>query len=264
MSFVGRATGRAGKKAELPDGKYLSRADNLALKRGWKQFYAQPGYTELMGYRNRWLDDVLKKTACGVIRTLRERGIELFVVGQNKGQKQEINLGATQNRKSYNLAHSRLLAFMKSAAQREGILLLTTEESYTSQASFANNAPLRKYEKQAKPVARAESEYSSPEKATRTKSPGNGKNEYELGGKRSGTNRHVYRNEKSGKKPANWRRNVHADLNGAFNILRKVFAWFGFNPLLTFSYDIFWMSPKRGLVAMKNLEAGTRCPAGCA
>ena len=216
------------------------------------QFYSRTEYAALMTHRNRWLDDALKKVAAGIIRQLAQRKIELFVVGRNKGQKQGSNIGRVQNRTSHNLAHVRLINFIKNAAQTAGILVLTTEESYTSKISFANNTPLLNYEEKEQPVTRAATAHPTTNDVARTNLPGNGKKKHRFGGKRGTTKatRHVYTNEKAGNKPANWRKRVHADINGAFNILRKALPWFEFNPTLTFSYDLFWLSPKHGLSAM--------------
>jgi len=253
------------KRDKLPDGERLPRHEQAELRRETKRFYSNPEYVALMTHRNRWLDDALKKVAAGIIKQLAQRKIEVFVVGRNKGQKQGSDMGRKQNRTSHNLAHVRLINFIKNAAQTAGILVLTTEESYTSKISFANNTPLRKYEEKEQPVTREETTHTPANDVTRTNLPGNGKMEHRFGGKRGTTKdtRHVYTNVKTGKKPANWRKRVHADINGAFNILRKVLPWFKFNPTLTFSYDLFWLSPKHGLSAM-NFEAGHGSSAGCA
>ena len=62
----------------------------------------------------------------------------------------------------------------------------------------------------------------------------------------------MYRNEGTGEgKPANWRKDVHADINGAYNILRKMFGWLSFNDKLSLEYDLYWLSPKLGVTPMK-------------
>ena len=65
-------------------------------------------------------------------------------------------------------------------------------------------------------------------------------------------NRHVYRNEGHGAgKPRNWRKYVHAEMNGAYNVMRKAFEWFSFNEGLSLDYELYWLSPKLGVTPMK-------------
>ena len=88
----------------------------------------------------------------------------------------------------------------------------------------------------------------------RAKLPRSGNVMKENGGERGRKDRHVYRNEGNGKgKPANWRKYIHADINGAFNILRKIFAWFTFNESLDLDYTLYWLSPKLGITPMRLL-----------
>jgi hypothetical protein len=43
---------------------------------------------------------------------------------------------------------------------------------------------------------------------------------------------------------------VHADLNGGYNMGRKLFPWFRFGEGVTFDYVLYWLSPKLGLTPM--------------
>ncbi len=51
-----------------------------------------------------------------------------------------------------------------------------------------------------------------------------------------------------------WRK-IHADLNGAYNIVRKVFTGFGFERRLSSRYDKYWLSPRQGVVLVPACEA---------
>jgi len=220
----------------------LPQADYIRLGKLQKALYSDASYRKLVGRRDRWLNDALKKVAAGILRKLCENDIRVFVAGQNKLWKQECNLGAATNRKFLALAHGRLLGMVKAACERHGILFLATEESFTSKTSFVNNVPLRKYED-------LKSKNGNPaEELALTKSPKIGQEKQGYGGKRLAA-RNVYRNDRIEPLPQGWVHRVHADLNGAFNILRKMFAWFKFSEDTRFEYSLYWLSPQRGLAA---------------
>lgn len=78
-----------------------------------------------------------------------KHNIQYIVVGKNKLWKQEIGLGSETNRKGYNLPHARLIEILRYKAMNAGIVLLETEESYTSKTSFVTNEVLEQYNPEA-------------------------------------------------------------------------------------------------------------------
>ena len=229
----------------------LSNAEFREMKSLYREFYSHPEYIALTAKLARWSDDAFKKVAAGVIKQLRKHKIEALIVGLNKGWKNESNMGSRLNRAFHGLAHTRLFGMMRSAGEKAGILVVSTEESYTSKISFCNDTKLRNYEEEHVKQKEGCTEKEAPE---RTKLPRRGTRKKENGGQRGRKARHVYRNEGIGEgRPENWRKYVHADINGAFNILRKMFGWFTFNENLTLDYDLYWLSPKLGVAPMKFL-----------
>ena len=230
----------------------LSYPEFREMKRLYKDFYSKPEYTAMTGALARWADDAFKKAASGAIKQLESRGIEALVVGLNKGWKTEVNMGSKVNRAFHGLAHSRIFGMLRSAGEKAGILVVSTEESHTSKTSFCNNTVLRKFgDKKDNREEKSENTEGAP---ARAKLPRSGNVMKENGGERGRKDRHVYRNEGNGKgKPSNWRKYVHADINGAFNILRKIFAWFTFNESLDLDYNLYWLSPKLGITPMRLL-----------
>jgi len=223
----------------------LSNAEFREMKSLYREFYSNPEYVALTAKLARWSDDAFKKVAAGVIKQLRKHKIEALIVGLNKGWKNESNMGSRLNRAFHGLAHTRLFGMMRSAGEKAGILVVSTEESYTSKISFCNDTKLRTF---------GEEGYTEKEAPERTKLPRRGTRKKENGGQRGRKDRHVYQNEGVGEgRPENWRKYVHADINGAFNILRKMFGWFTFNENLTLDYDLYWLSPKLGVAPMKFL-----------
>ena len=141
--------------------------------------------------------------------------------------------GRAFNRRNLRVGHAQLLEQLRYKCEAAGILLVTTEESYTSKTSSALNETLRTH-------PRAQASTGSPE------SPG-----LQPGAEPSETRttplgrrqRHVF---KSPGADGAWA-SLHADLNGAYNILRKVFLHFKWHAALSARFTLLWLSPKKGL-----------------
>ncbi|MCJ8280389.1 MAG: transposase [Rivularia sp. ALOHA_DT_140] len=114
-------------------------------------------------------------------------GLGNLVIGWNKGNKQNINLGGKNNYEIVNMPSCRLIKRLKELSKEHGIKFIVTTEEYTSKASFVDDDELHQYG--AKPK------------------------EWKPSGKR--INRDEYRTKNGDI--------IHADLNAAGNILRKVF-----------------------------------------
>src|SRR6266699_4448589 len=137
--------------------------------------------------RNRRIDHYLHTVSRWVIDRLVQEEIGVLVIGKNDAWKQEVTMGKRNNQQFVQIPHVRLIQMLTYKAELVGITVLITEESYTSKASFLDRDPL--------PVR-------SPKDDT----------EYTFSGKR--VKRGLYR--------ASGKRYINADLNGAYNIVRKV------------------------------------------
>jgi putative transposase len=150
-----------------------------------------PGTTahieRLTAHRTRQIDHYLHTASRRIIDLLVAEGIGTLVIGKNPLWKQEANLGRRGNQNFVSVPHARFIDMLRYKAELVGIQVIVTEESYTSKASFLDADPLPVYD------------------ARRQESP-------VFSGKR--VKRGLYR-------AANGRR-IHADVNGAYNILRKV------------------------------------------
>jgi IS605 OrfB family transposase len=112
--------------------------------------------------------------------------IGTLIIGKNDGWKQAIGLGKRTNQNFVFVPHARFIEMLTYKAELEGIQVMVSEESYTSQASFLDGDPLLVYDPaHPAPV---------------------------FSGRR--VTRGLYR-------AADGRR-MNADVNGAYNILRKV------------------------------------------
>jgi len=165
---------------------------------------------------------------------------DVIVVGRNKRMKTERGHGTAANRAAHAFAHARLLAHLRYKAEAHGIAVVTTEESYTSKTSFVDNDELRTY-KQAKTEEDCVGEERSSEPAVA------------YSGRRSASNRtwFIRHNAGSGRLSR-----VHADVNGAFNIIRKVFAGFRYHAGLSLKFNVRRISPRLGAVAPLSCQSG--------
>ncbi len=137
--------------------------------------------------RNRRIEHYLHTASRYIIDLLVKEGIGTLVIGKNDGWKQGVEMGKRNNQNFVQIPHARFIHMLSYKAELVGITVLITEESYTSKASFLDRDPL--------PV--------------RTRNDGT---EHPFSGKRVA--RGLYR--------ASHNRFINADVNGAYNIIRKV------------------------------------------
>jgi putative transposase len=138
--------------------------------------------------RNRRVDHYLHTASKRIIDFLVEEGIGTVIIGKNPFWKQECGMGRKNNQNFVSIPHARLIDMLTYKAALVGIQVEVREESYTSQASFLDLDPIPTY----KP---------------------NDEEEHVFSGKRIGRRNRLYRT-KDGRK-------ICADVNGAYNILRK-------------------------------------------
>ncbi|HEY7350121.1 MAG TPA: transposase [Ktedonobacterales bacterium] len=136
--------------------------------------------------RTRRINHYLHTASKAIIALLVAEGIGTLVVGKNPGWKQEAELGRVTNQHFVGLPHARFIAMLEYKAKLAGIRFVLQEESYTSRTNFLDSDPIPTYD----PTRKEPSVFS---------------------GKR--IKRGLYR-AKDG-------RCLNADVNGAYNILRK-------------------------------------------
>jgi putative transposase len=140
----------------------------------------------LTNKRNRRIEHYMHTASKRVINLLVQEGIGTLVIGKNDAWKQDANLGKRNNQNFVQIPHARLIAMLTYKAELVGIRVLITEEYYTSKASFLDRDPLPAYN--------------------------HVKEKYTFSGRR--VKRGLYRASK--------KRLINADVNGAYNIIRKV------------------------------------------
>ena len=134
--------------------------------------------------RNCRVENYLHTASRRVIDWCTQHQIGILVVGHNATSKQSINLGKRNNQQIVEIPHYKLIEMLTYKALLKGIQVIMTEESYTSQSSALDGDALPKYGEK-KPVFQ---------------------------GKRVA--RGLYKTAQG--------RLLNADVNGSFNITRKV------------------------------------------
>jgi putative transposase len=138
--------------------------------------------------RNRQIDHYLHTASKRIIDFLVKEGVGTVIIGKNPLWKQEAGMGKRNNQNFVQIPHARFIDMLTYKALLVGIVVEVREESYTSKASFLDLDPIPDY----KP---------------------NDEEEHVFSGKRIGRRNRLYRT-KDGRK-------ICADVNGAYNILRK-------------------------------------------
>jgi putative transposase len=136
--------------------------------------------------RNNKVSDYLHKQSRILVNHLVSEQVATLVIGKNKGQKQDSNMGKVNNQNYTQIPHSLFINMLKYKCELEGIKVILQEESYTSKASFLNLDDIPVY--------------------------GNEPESFEFSGYRK--SRGMYKLKGSDSV-------INADVNGSYNILRK-------------------------------------------
>ncbi|WP_454737263.1 IS200/IS605 family accessory protein TnpB-related protein [Cupriavidus necator] len=245
---------QARKEALELAGETLSRRERIDLATGLKAIYTNPAYQTLRARRQRWLDDYFHKLSRGVVDLCAERGVQVIALGQNKGWKDGVEMGAQQNRRFGRAPLTRLIDMIRYKAQARGIVVVTTEESYTSKTSFVSNEPLkcREHEKPSKKKTKKKDVEASPQPRAAQADTLQAQSNAPMG-RRLKDERNTFVNHRETGRLAR----VHADVNGAFNMLRKVLKDFAYHRGLSLNYRLSRVSPRLGLTAI-YLATGRR------
>lgn len=159
----------AAAKSALPTGVYMSKNINNLYNKRESQIRNHIGFI------------------CNKLRDmLKENNVSVFVIGCNKEQKKNINIGKVNNQNFVQIPYYKLRQILKYKLEEAGVMYVEQEESYTSKASFLDSDKIPSFNKESK-------------------------KEHKFSGKR--IKRGLYKS-KDGKL-------IHADTNGSFNIMRK-------------------------------------------
>jgi putative transposase len=143
---------------------------------------------QITNKRNRQIDHYLHTASRRSVDFLIENGIGTVIIGKNPLWKQESSMGKRNNQNFVQIPHARFIDMITYKAALVGIQVEVREESYTSKASFLDFDLIPTY------------------------TP-NDEEQHIFSGKRIGRRNRLYRTKDG--------RTICADVNGAYNILRK-------------------------------------------
>lgn len=86
----------------------------------------------LYSKRENYLNDIYHKISKYIVDYLSDSGVGTLVVGLNKGWKDSINIGKSNNQAFTNISHGRLIDLLSYKCSLRGIEVIINEESYTS------------------------------------------------------------------------------------------------------------------------------------
>ena len=99
----------------------------------------------LTNKRNNKVNDYLHKSSRLIANYLVSNNINTLIVGKNKEWKQDVNIGKKNNQNFVQIPHNKLIDMLTYKCKLEGIVVIITEESYTSKCSFLDNEPIKKH-----------------------------------------------------------------------------------------------------------------------
>jgi putative transposase len=161
------------------------------LARGKDQRFTSHRLDRITTKRTRRLLHYLHTASRRIIDLLVAEGIGTLVIGKNTFWKQGVELGHKHNQEFVQIPHAKFIELLTYKAELVGITVLLTEESYTSCASFVDRDVLPTYDPTQGPEQEDKPRFS---------------------GRRDGRWYRV-----KGRAP------IHSDVNGSYNIGRKVF-----------------------------------------
>ena len=109
-------------------------------KQGLKRYYyyskQQIAITE---WRNLRIYEFCHRASKRIVDYALSNDVNTIIIGKNKGQKRSINMGKRNNQNFVGIPHAKVINMIKYKANLQGITVIMTNESYTSQTSFLDN-----------------------------------------------------------------------------------------------------------------------------
>jgi putative transposase len=93
------------------------------------------------------INDYLHKSSREIVNYCIKYKISTIIIGDNKNWKQNINIGKRNNQSFVSVPFSKLIQMISYKAEEVGIIVKTTEESYTSKIDHLANEEMKKQER---------------------------------------------------------------------------------------------------------------------
>lgn len=127
--------------------KELTKTEQKDLIKASKNIYQNTHYLNTLHKIENFKKQTLHQLSHDIIQNCINSQTQVLIIGKNLGQKQKTNMGKSNNRLFMTLPHARLIELIQYKAIQYGILVVLTEESYTSQSSFIHHDILPSYNK---------------------------------------------------------------------------------------------------------------------
>ena len=176
----------SGKPIKSRNQYYNKQREHHQKKLAKQQRFTSRKLDQITTKRHRRIQHYLHTASRRIIDLLVKEGIGTLCIGKNPLWKQEVKMGKKNTQQFVQIPHARFIEMLRYKGALVGIQVITHEESYTSKASFLDLDPIPTYD------------------TSRQEPP-------TFSGRRSG--RWYY---------ASGKRVLHSDVNGSYNILRKV------------------------------------------
>lgn len=112
-----------------------------------KKAVSSKALNNLYKRRQFFIEDAMHKVAKKIVLWCADKNVSKVIIGKNKGWKQEINIGKTNNQNFVQIPHALLITYIKTIAEKIGMQVVEQEESYTSKASFLDMDKMPVYKK---------------------------------------------------------------------------------------------------------------------
>ena len=96
--------------------------------------------------RNNKIKNYLHKASRCIVNHLVSNNVNTLIIGKNDNWKQETNIGKKNNQNFVSIPHSQFVEMLSYKCKSVGIVVMITEESYTSKCSFIDNEEMKHHE----------------------------------------------------------------------------------------------------------------------
>ena len=117
--------------------KLLAHYKSIAMRMNKR--YSTNRIQSITEKRNQIVDNYLHQASRYIVNKAHNDGVSVIVIGNNKGWKQNSEMGKRVNQSFIQIPYNRLIEMIQYKAEEYGISVALTEESYTSGTSFLDN-----------------------------------------------------------------------------------------------------------------------------
>lgn len=115
------------------------------LKEKARHLHTSKAIGRLYQKRNHYLQNAMHVISNQIVKCCVSQGIEAFILGYNQNWKTGVNLGKRNNQNFVQLPFLKLVNLLEYKLAKAGILMIKTEESYTSKCSFLDQEDIKKH-----------------------------------------------------------------------------------------------------------------------